>query len=314
MAENRLAVPPTAIVVGVLLGERAALLGSLGRLYTLGAEIDWQRLYPANATAIRLPSYPFQADSHWRESETTRRMRIGRSVHPLLGNRLDLPKPSWRVALDMASLSYLVDHRIGDAIIFPGAGYVEMALSAARETFGPVPCVVEDIEFQKFLVLDEGAAPLAQVAFDPATSEFEICSRAEPSRGGWDLHAKGCVRPWSGPALEVADIEEIRRRCPEAFDQRECNIRFAECGYHYGPTFQGITRLWRSEREVLAEALRAEGGERRENDQGVGYLEDGTMVVVEGGKSFMDRMLNVTVTKFINTNTGRMFFAVPEKR
>src|SRR5919108_84539 len=233
--------------------ERAALLGSLGRLYTLGAEIDWQRLYPANATAIRLPSYPFQADSHWRESETTRRIRIGRSNHPLLGNRLDVPKPSWSGALDMASLSYLVDHRIGDAIIFPGAGYVEMALSAARETFGPVPCVVEDIEFQKFLVLDEGAAPLAQVALDPATSEFEICSRSEPSQGGWDLHAKGCVRPWSGPALEVADIEGIRRRCPEAFDQRECNTRFAEWGYHYGPTFQGIVRLWRSEREVLAE-------------------------------------------------------------
>jgi uncharacterized protein YacL len=50
----------------------------------------------------------------------------------------------------------------------------------------------------------------------------------------------------------------------------------------------------------------------REAEQGVGYLEDGTMVVVEGGKTFMDRTVNVTVTKFINTNTGRMFFAVPE--
>jgi acyl transferase domain-containing protein/acyl carrier protein/phospholipid N-methyltransferase len=248
------------LVAGAALGslrreerERAALLGSLGRLYTLGAEIDWQRLYPANATAVRLPSYPFQADSHWRESETTRRTRLGRSIHPLLGNRLDLPNPSWRVALDTASLSYLVDHRIGDAIIFPGAGYVEMALSVARETLGPVPWAVEDIEFQKFLVLDEGAAPLAQVAFDPATSEFEICSRAESSQAGWDLHARGFVRPWNGPALERVDIDGIRRRCPEAFDQQECNIRFAECGYHYGPTFQGITRLWRSEREVLAE-------------------------------------------------------------
>ena len=31
--------------------ERAALLGSLGRMYTLGAEIDWRKLYPAEATA-----------------------------------------------------------------------------------------------------------------------------------------------------------------------------------------------------------------------------------------------------------------------
>lgn len=53
--------------------------------------------------------------------------------------------------------------------------------------------------------------------------------------------------------------------------------------------------------------------EGREPDQGVGYLEDGTMVVVEGGKPFMDRTITVSVTKFINKDTGRMFFAVPEK-
>ena len=48
--------------------------------------------------------------------------------------------------------------------------------------------------------------------------------------------------------------------------------------------------------------------EGREADQGVGYLEDGTMVVVEGGKAYMDRTINVSVTKFINKDTGRMFF------
>jgi uncharacterized protein YacL len=52
--------------------------------------------------------------------------------------------------------------------------------------------------------------------------------------------------------------------------------------------------------------------EGREADQGVGYLEDGTMVVVEGGKNFMDRTINVKVTKFINKDTGRMYFAIPE--
>jgi acyl transferase domain-containing protein/NADPH:quinone reductase-like Zn-dependent oxidoreductase/ubiquinone/menaquinone biosynthesis C-methylase UbiE/acyl carrier protein len=233
--------------------ERAALLGSLGRLYTLGAQIDWERLYPAEATAIKLPVYQFQPDSHWRESETTRRIRVGASVHPLLGSRLEAPKPSWSVALDTANLSYLADHRIGDAVIFPGAGYVEMALAAARETLGPVPCVVEDIEFQKFLILDQGAAPLAQVAFDPSTSEFDICTRADASENTWDVHAHGCVRSSSGSAPASTDIAEIRRRCPEAFDHRECIRRFAECGYHYGPTFQGIARLWRNEREVLAE-------------------------------------------------------------
>lgn len=52
--------------------------------------------------------------------------------------------------------------------------------------------------------------------------------------------------------------------------------------------------------------------EGRDIGQGVGYLEDGTMVVVENGKSFMDRTISVTVTRLINRETGRMIFAVPE--
>ena len=51
--------------------------------------------------------------------------------------------------------------------------------------------------------------------------------------------------------------------------------------------------------------------EGRDPDQGIGYLEDGTMVVVAGGKAYMDRTINVTVTRLINKETGRMIFAEP---
>ncbi|NDJ60870.1 MAG: PIN domain nuclease [Chloroflexi bacterium] len=53
--------------------------------------------------------------------------------------------------------------------------------------------------------------------------------------------------------------------------------------------------------------------EGRENNQGVGYLEDGTMVIVEKGKDYMDRSIYVKVTKLINRDTGRIIFAVPEE-
>ncbi len=52
--------------------------------------------------------------------------------------------------------------------------------------------------------------------------------------------------------------------------------------------------------------------EGREADQGVGYLDDGTMVVVENGKRYMDRTIPVLVTRYIVTNAGRMYFAQPE--
>lgn len=51
--------------------------------------------------------------------------------------------------------------------------------------------------------------------------------------------------------------------------------------------------------------------EGRESDQGVGFLQDGTMVVVEDGRNLINRTLNVTVTKVLQTSAGRMIFAKP---
>jgi len=49
--------------------------------------------------------------------------------------------------------------------------------------------------------------------------------------------------------------------------------------------------------------------EGKESDQGVGYLEDGTMVVVENGRSCINREVDLIVTKVLQTSAGRMIFA-----
>ena len=52
--------------------------------------------------------------------------------------------------------------------------------------------------------------------------------------------------------------------------------------------------------------------EGREANQGVGYLEDGTMVIVEQGRQHMDRTIKVVATRLITRDTGRIIFALPE--
>lgn len=51
----------------------------------------------------------------------------------------------------------------------------------------------------------------------------------------------------------------------------------------------------------------------KEPGQGVGYLEDGTMIVVEGGSRFMDEEVPVSVTRVLQTVAGRMIFAQPHE-
>ena len=53
--------------------------------------------------------------------------------------------------------------------------------------------------------------------------------------------------------------------------------------------------------------------EGKEPSQGVGYLNDGTMVVVETGDRYVGDELRVVVTSSLQTSAGRMIFARPEE-
>jgi len=48
--------------------------------------------------------------------------------------------------------------------------------------------------------------------------------------------------------------------------------------------------------------------EGREYDQGVGYLDDGTMIVVEGGRRLMGQQVEVEVTSILQSPSGKMIF------
>ncbi len=54
--------------------------------------------------------------------------------------------------------------------------------------------------------------------------------------------------------------------------------------------------------------------EGKEIGQGVGFLDDGTMVVVEGGRRYLNTLLGVAVTRVLQTSAGRLIFAQPKGR
>ena len=53
--------------------------------------------------------------------------------------------------------------------------------------------------------------------------------------------------------------------------------------------------------------------EGKEIGQGVGYLDDGTMIVIENGKKLMGDTIKVVVTSVLQTSAGRMIFAKPKE-
>ena len=53
--------------------------------------------------------------------------------------------------------------------------------------------------------------------------------------------------------------------------------------------------------------------EGKEAGQGVGYLDDGTMIVVENGRAYLQSTIEVSVTRVLQTVAGRMIFAHPKQ-
>ncbi len=53
--------------------------------------------------------------------------------------------------------------------------------------------------------------------------------------------------------------------------------------------------------------------EGKEAGQGIGFMDDGTMVVLEGGRRYLDTDVNITVTRVLQTAAGRMIFAQPKE-
>jgi uncharacterized protein YacL len=54
--------------------------------------------------------------------------------------------------------------------------------------------------------------------------------------------------------------------------------------------------------------------EGKEHNQGVAYLDDGTMVVVDNAKRYISRTIDVTVTSVLQTTAGKMIFGKFDER
>jgi myxalamid-type polyketide synthase MxaE and MxaD len=218
-------------------------------LYATGYLPDWSAYYPKPA-ALSLPAYPWQRQSFWMEADGNRRDRLGLVDHPLLGNRRDEPKPNWLRTFDGTRPSYLADHRIMDANLFPGAGYVEMALAVARECYETPRCTLESIRFHAPVVLQANPAHTLDTTLDRDTGMVEIYGKASTG-SDWVLNASAQLRP-AAESVPFYDVLAARERCATSWDADQAYEHFRAGGFDYGPCFQIIEQLSIGDKEAVA--------------------------------------------------------------
>ncbi len=120
--------------------------------------------------------------------------------------------------------------------------------------------------------------------------------------------------------IDVDGVREVDDKLVVLARQMRCPILTNDYNLNRIAELQGVTILNINELANAVKSVLLPGElmqvkviqEGRESGQGVAYLDDGTMVVVENGREYMDKDITVMVTKVLQTAAGRMIFGRPE--
>ena len=207
---------------------------------------DVQRLFPVEGRAVDLPNYPWQRERFWHPSTAQSLGLLSRRlVHPLLG--YSLPDAlHWENVLDADSQPRLHDHQVAGTVVFPAAGFVEMALAAAAARRPAAPLAIEDLEILAPLVLDADHSKLVRLRVNPEDGSFAITSREQLSDGDWRTHAVG--RIVENALTASADTLHLPSRPADVSAKAHYSLA-SSMGLDYGPAFQSVTAAWPEETE-----------------------------------------------------------------
>ena len=234
-------------------------LTSAAQAFVSGVGIDWRAVLPG-AEYVELPTYAFERRRFWLSGDgaalDAAGLGLGVSEHALLGAVVELPDSGGVVLtgrLSPASQGWLTDHAVDGVVVFPGAGFVELAIRAGDE----VGCsAVDELTLQSPLMLPASGSVAVQVVVGPADEsgqrDVSVYSRADAnSDSGWICHAAGQLGPKS--TEPGADLSVWPPEGAAPVDLADGYQRLAARGYDYGPAFQGLTTMWRRGDELFAE-------------------------------------------------------------
>ncbi|PRP97907.1 Phthiocerol synthesis polyketide synthase type I PpsC [Enhygromyxa salina] len=246
-----------AAVVGTLRrneGSLAKMMLSLGELLCQGYELDWRRLFDAHeARSVELPTYAFNRQRLWLDAPhpaavTRSKRTVSATGQALTGPTFRMSTAPGTIFAD-ASLSaeipaWLGDHHVEAACLFPGAGFVELALASGRAASGAKALAVERLDLRRALVLRDDSATTIQVAASERGAGSWRVTVSEADGGDWQTLAAGWIALALDEASDAPALDEVRARHTDARDPTQLYALASRMGLNYGPAFRGVEALW----------------------------------------------------------------------
>ena len=246
------------------------VLSLAGRLYLYGNEISFEKInglvspgktQPRYKVLHDLPPYKWSYDRVlWNEPRSSLEFRQRRyKRHELLGSQvpgLNGLEIGWRNILKVSDVSWLQDHRLQETVVFPGAGYVAMAIEAVLQATRYTTAEKPTLRLRQVHILT------ALALSTESTAEVELFTSLRPtpitsssnSKNWWDFsivsfkdnssttHATGSINITSeGPAVRRRFDTPTQLLEPTA--PRVWYDKLIREGLNFGPAFQSITEF-----------------------------------------------------------------------
>jgi acyl transferase domain-containing protein len=246
-------------------------LTMIGNLWLKGYAMEWSKVnglevsskFATNPYKVitDLPNYRFNYDTMlWNECRASVEYRLRKHArHELLGTLLTGGNDRdhiFRNVLKVDDVSWMKDHKLEDLVVFPGAGYLAMAMEAVTQVTDTDKAQLPTFIFSNVNIMT--ALPLsteqsAQVEMFTVLRKSSLTVTASSAKW-WDftissykddqsvLHAAGSISISTIQGPLASKYEAVAGTLgPTA--KRTWYEKFTKCGLNYGPTFQSITEF-----------------------------------------------------------------------
>ncbi|KAL4993011.1 hypothetical protein BDV10DRAFT_190367 [Aspergillus recurvatus] len=247
-----------------------SVLNFVGRLWLKGYEVDWSRVHsvqgaskaPRRRVVTDLPRYEFNyGEPLWHETRGSLEYRQRKYPrHELLGSIMPGGNGQdyiFRNVLRIEDIPWLADHRLGETVVFPGAGYLAMAMEAIMRCTGSERTASTSFEFSNVNITN--ALALNTESTQAGTEIFTSLRRAAITNAAasatwWTFtistyfegsvmqHASGSIAiRVRGGATTLSPRYRPSGATLETTAKRTWYERFSKQGLSYGPAFQTIS-------------------------------------------------------------------------
>ncbi|KAF1981618.1 hypothetical protein K402DRAFT_425261 [Aulographum hederae CBS 113979] len=260
-------------------------LTAAGQLFTHGHTVD---LHAVNFTSrfadgqtltqpsmlVDLPPYSFNhKESYWGESRVSKNFRFRKApVHDLLGEPIpewNANSPKWKRFIRVNEVPWVKDHKVTNSIVYPGVGYLVMAIEAARQLEHKDDVVtgyrLREIAIKTALQIPEGENGIETMFSMTHSAESSIANSGtwrdfkvesyNPNTDEWTEHCRGQITVEhdtpTGPidagreAKEEARIfkeqlDSAAAICQTPVDMARSYAELETIGLAFGPMFRNL--------------------------------------------------------------------------